>query len=87
MSQAQGQEIIRELAREADILVENFKVGGLKKYGLDYDSLKQINPRLIYASLTGFGQTGPDAAKPGYDYIIQGLSGLMSTRTKWWLTP
>lgn len=78
MSQAKGQEIIRDLAREADILVENFKVGGLKKYGLDYDTLKEINPRLIYASLTGFGQTGPDAAKPGYDYIIQGLSGLMS---------
>ncbi|MDO5679259.1 MAG: CaiB/BaiF CoA-transferase family protein [Pelistega sp.] len=78
MSQAQGQEIIRDLAREADILVENFKVGGLKKYGLDYASLQQINPRLIYASLTGFGQTGPDSAKPGYDYIIQGLSGLMS---------
>ena len=53
-------------------------MGGLKKYGLDYDSLKQANPRLIYASLTGFGQTGPDAARPGYDYIIQGLSGLMS---------
>ena len=78
MSQAQGQEIIRDLAREADILVENFKVGGLKKYGLDYASLQQINPRLIYASLTGFGQTGPDSGKPGYDYIIQGLSGLMS---------
>ena len=78
MSQAQGQEIIRDLARESDILVENFKVGGLKKYGLDYASLQQINPRLIYASLTGFGQTGPDSGKPGYDYIIQGLSGLMS---------
>ena len=78
MSQEQGQEIIRDLAREADILVENFKVGGLKKYGLDYPSLQKINPRLIYASLTGFGQTGPDSAKPGYDYIIQGLSGLMS---------
>ena len=78
MSQERGQEIIRDLAREADILVENFKVGGLKKYGLDYASLQKINPRLIYASLTGFGQTGPDSSKPGYDYIIQGLSGLMS---------
>ena len=73
-----GQAIIKKLAVDSDILVENFKVGGLKKYGLDYDSLKQDNPRLIYASLTGFGQTGPDAARPGYDYIIQGLSGLMS---------
>ncbi|MGP9518453.1 MULTISPECIES: CaiB/BaiF CoA transferase family protein [unclassified Psychrobacter] len=73
-----GQTIIKQLIAESDILVENFKVGGLKKYGLDYDSLKQDNPRLIYASLTGFGQTGPDAARPGYDYIIQGLSGLMS---------
>ncbi|MGM8889845.1 CaiB/BaiF CoA transferase family protein [Psychrobacter sp. 1Y1] len=73
-----GQTIIKQLIAESDILVENFKVGGLKKYGLDYDSLKQSNPRLIYASLTGFGQTGPDAARPGYDYIIQGLSGLMS---------
>lgn len=73
-----GQTIIKELIADSDIVVENFKVGGLKKYGLDYDSLKQDNPRLIYASLTGFGQTGPDAKRPGYDYIIQGLSGLMS---------
>ncbi len=73
-----GQTIIKQLIADSDILVENFKVGGLKKYGLDYDSLKQDSPRLIYASLTGFGQTGPDAARPGYDYIIQGLSGLMS---------
>ncbi|WP_432785726.1 Acetyl-CoA:oxalate CoA-transferase [Oligella sp. MSHR50489EDL] len=78
MSRPEGQAIIRRLALEADILVENFKVGGLKKYGLDYESLKAINPRLIYASLTGFGQNGPDAHKPGYDYIIQALSGLMS---------
>ncbi|WP_296243213.1 CaiB/BaiF CoA transferase family protein [Psychrobacter sp. UBA6766] len=73
-----GQTIIKQLVAESDIVVENFKVGGLKKYGLDYDSLKLDNPRLIYASLTGFGQTGPDAKRPGYDYIIQGLSGLMS---------
>ena len=78
MSRPEGQAIIRRLAQEADILVENFKVGGLKKYGLDYESLKTVNPRLIYASLTGFGQYGPDAHKPGYDYIIQALSGLMS---------
>ncbi len=75
---AEGQDIIKRLAADSDIVVENFKVGGLKKYGLDYDSLKKHNPRLIYASLTGFGQTGPDAMLPGYDYIIQGLSGLMS---------
>lgn len=74
----EGQKLIKELAKNSDVLVENFKVGGLKKYGLDYESLKAINNRLIYASLTGFGQTGPDAHKPGYDYIIQGLSGLMS---------
>ncbi|OLF36163.1 MULTISPECIES: CaiB/BaiF CoA transferase family protein [unclassified Psychrobacter] len=74
----EGQTIIKQLIADSDIVVENFKVGGLKKYGLDYESLKQDNPRLIYASLTGFGQTGPDAKRPGYDYIIQGLSGLMS---------
>lgn len=78
MSHPEGQKIIRRLVAEADVLVENFKVGGLKKYGLDYDTLKELNPRLVYASLTGFGQTGPDADKPGYDYIIQALSGLMS---------
>ena len=73
----EGQAAIRQLASEADILIENFKVGGLKKYGLDYGSLKAVNPRLIYASITGFGQTGPYAARAGYDYIIQGMSGLM----------
>ena len=78
ISTAAGQEIIKKMVADADVLVENYKVGGLKKYGLDYDSLKEANPRLVYASLTGFGQTGPDARKPGYDYIIQGQSGLMS---------
>lgn len=78
ITQPDGQAIIRQLITEADILVENFKVGNLKKYGLDYDNVKQINPRIIYASLTGFGQTGVDAHKAGYDYIVQGLSGLMS---------
>ncbi|WP_296404666.1 CaiB/BaiF CoA-transferase family protein [Psychrobacter sp.] len=78
MSKPEGQDIIKKLALECDVLVENFKVGGLKKYGLDYHSLQALNPRLIYASLTGFGQTGPDAHKPGYDFISQGLSGLMS---------
>ena len=78
ISTAAGQDIIKKMVADADVLVENYKVGGLKKYGLDYDSLKTLNPRLVYASLTGFGQTGPDARKPGYDYIIQGQSGLMS---------
>ena len=75
---AEGQAIIKKLAADSDVLVENFKVGGLKKYGLDYEQIKALNPRLIYASLTGFGQSGPDAGRAGYDYIIQGLSGLMS---------
>lgn len=74
----EGQEQVRELVRDADILIENFKVGGLAKYGLDYDSLKEVNPGLIYCSITGFGQTGPYAHRAGYDYIIQGMSGLMS---------
>ncbi|PCI87595.1 MAG: CoA transferase [Hyphomicrobiales bacterium] len=73
-----GQQEIRDLIKDADILVENFKVGGLKKYGLDYASLAAINPKLIYCSITGFGQTGPDAKLAGYDYLIQGMSGLMS---------
>ena len=73
-----GAELVRELALQSDILVENFKVGGLKKYGLDYESLKAINPRLIYCSITGFGQTGPYASSPGYDFMIQGMGGLMS---------
>lgn len=75
---AEGQQKIRDLARDSDILVENYKVGGLKKYGLDYDSLKQVNPRLIYCSITGFGQTGPYAKRPGYDFLIQAMSGMMS---------
>ncbi|WP_371224934.1 CaiB/BaiF CoA transferase family protein [Roseovarius sp. 2305UL8-3] len=73
-----GQEQVRELIRDADIVIENFKVGGLAKYGLDYDSLAAINPGLIYCSITGFGQDGPYAHRAGYDYIIQGMSGLMS---------
>ncbi len=77
MDTPEGQAAIRALAAETDILIENFKVGGLRKYGLDYESLKQINQRLIYASITGFGQDGPYAARAGYDYIIQGMSGLM----------
>ncbi|HLX97979.1 MAG TPA: CoA transferase, partial [Roseiarcus sp.] len=70
-----GREIVRRLAGRADVLVENFKVGGLKKFGLDYESLKPLNPRLIYCSLTGFGQTGPYAKRAGYDFLIQGMSG------------
>ncbi|MCA0872647.1 CoA transferase [Seohaeicola saemankumensis] len=77
-STAEGQQKIREMVADADILIENFKLGGLAKYGLDYDSLKEINPRLIYCSITGFGQTGPYAHRAGYDFIIQGMSGLMS---------
>ena len=74
----EGQEAVRDLVRGADVLIENFKVGGLVKYGLDYASLSAINPGLIYCSVTGFGQTGPYAHRAGYDYIIQGMSGLMS---------
>ncbi|MGN6579256.1 MAG: CaiB/BaiF CoA transferase family protein [Bordetella sp.] len=73
-----GAQVVRELAMQSDILVENFKVGGLKKYGLDYDTLREINPRLIYCSVTGFGQNGPYANRPGYDFMIQGMGGLMS---------
>ncbi len=71
-------EIAKSLIREADVLIENFKLGGLAKFGLDYESVKAINPGLVYCSITGFGQTGPYAHRAGYDYIIQGMSGLMS---------
>jgi crotonobetainyl-CoA:carnitine CoA-transferase CaiB-like acyl-CoA transferase len=74
----EGRTRVLELARGADVLIENFKLGGLAKYGLDYESLRAINPGLIYCSITGFGQTGPYAHRAGYDYIIQGMSGLMS---------
>lgn len=75
---SEGQELVRALAAKSDIVIENFKVGGLAAYGLDYASLKAINPRLIYCSITGFGQTGPYAKRAGYDFMIQGLGGLMS---------
>ncbi|KIF80398.1 CaiB/BaiF CoA transferase family protein [Noviherbaspirillum autotrophicum] len=75
---AQGQELIRALARKADVVLENFKVGGLAQYGLDYESLRAENSRLVYCSITGFGQIGPYANRPGYDFLIQGLGGLMS---------
>ncbi|TXI06109.1 MAG: CoA transferase [Pseudorhodobacter sp.] len=74
----EGQETVRKLVADADVLIENFKVGGLAKYGLDYESLRKVNPRLIYCSITGFGQTGPYAHRAGYDFIIQGMAGLMS---------
>ena len=75
---ASGQEVIRELALRSDILIENYKVGGLAQYGLDYQSLHALNPRLIYCSITGFGQTGPLAKRAGYDAMIQAMGGLMS---------
>ena len=78
ISQPEGQRLVKALAAEADIVLENFKVGGLAQYGLDYESLKAVNPRLIYCSITGFGQTGPYAPRAGYDFLIQGMGGLMS---------
>ena len=75
---AEGQALVRDLVADADVLIENFKVGGLAKYGLDYAALAAVNPRLIYCSITGFGQTGPYAHRAGYDFIIQGMAGLMS---------
>jgi len=73
-----GQDLIRLLVVECDVLLENYKVGGLKKYGLDYDSLIKVNPRLVYCSITGFGQTGPYSPRAGYDFLIQAMGGLMS---------
>lgn len=74
----EGQDLVRALAADSDVVIENYKAGSLKKYGLDYDSLNAINPKLVYCSITGFGQTGPRAPEPGYDFIIQGMGGLMS---------
>ncbi len=78
LSNANDQLRLKKLIQSSDILIENFKVGGLKKYGFDYESVKSINPALIYCSITGFGQTGPYSHRAGYDYIIQGMSGFMS---------
>jgi len=78
ISKPEGQDIIRELVLQSDVLVENYKVGDLAKYGLDYASLTQIKPQLVYCSITGFGQNGPYAQRPGYDYIVQGMGGFMS---------
>ena len=77
-SRSEGADTLRKLVATADVLIENFKLGGLKKYGLDYESLKAINPRLVYCSITGFGQDGPYAPRAGYDFIIQAMAGMMS---------
>ena len=78
LSHPDGQALVRELAAKSDVLLENYKVGDLARYGLDYETLHALNPRLIYCSVTGFGQTGPYAERPGYDFMIQGMGGLMS---------
>ena len=77
-AKSEGAELVRRLAPHCQILVENFKTGGLKKYGLDYESVAKINPAIVYCSITGFGQTGPYSKRPGYDYIVQATGGLMS---------
>ncbi|KRA82739.1 CaiB/BaiF CoA transferase family protein [Altererythrobacter sp. Root672] len=73
----EGRAKVLDLVRDADVLIENFKLGGLAKYGLDYESLREVNPRLVYCSITGFGQDGPYASRAGYDFIVQGMSGIM----------
>ena len=78
IQQQEGQALIHQLIEQSDVLIENFKVGGLQKYKLDYDAVKHINPKLIYCSITGFGQSGPYANRPGYDFLLQGMGGLMS---------
>ncbi|QIB52568.1 CaiB/BaiF CoA-transferase family protein [Pseudomonas sp. OIL-1] len=78
LASSAGQELVRALVTDCDVLIENYKAGSLGKYGLDYQTLSEINPRLVYCSITGFGQTGPRAEEPGYDFIIQGMGGLMS---------
>ncbi|MDV7340602.1 CaiB/BaiF CoA-transferase family protein [Terasakiella sp. A23] len=78
MATEEGQKLIHQLVAECDVVIENFKVGGLKKYKLDYESLKQVKPDIVYCSITGFGQTGPYANRAGYDFLIQGMGGLMS---------
>ncbi|MDQ0315987.1 CaiB/BaiF CoA transferase family protein [Amorphus orientalis] len=78
LSRPEGQEIIRRLVADADVVLENYKVGQLARYGLDYESLSQLNPKIVYCSITGFGQTGPYAPRAGYDFMIQGMGGIMS---------
>lgn len=82
ISKPEGQALIRELVASCDVVLENFKVGGLKRYGLDYESLKQVKPDLIYCSITGFGQNGPYAQRAGYDFMLQGMGGLMDITGK-----
>lgn len=82
ITKPEGQRLIQELAQNADVLIENFKTGGLTQYGLDYTTLNKLNPRLIYCSITGFGHTGPYAKRPGYDFLIQAMGGLMSVTGK-----
>ncbi|MBK8018210.1 MAG: CoA transferase [Betaproteobacteria bacterium] len=78
LARPEGQRIVRELAKQCDVLLENYKLGGLAQYGLDYASLHELNPRLVYCSITGFGQSGPYSPRAGYDFILQGMGGLMS---------
>lgn len=78
ISKPEGAQLVRDLAAKVDVLLENYKFGDLTRYGLGYEQLKAINPRLVYCSITGFGQTGPDREKPGYDFMIQGMGGIMS---------
>jgi len=78
LSKPEGQKIVRDLAAKCDVLIENYKVGDLARYGLGYEDLKKLNPKIIYASVTGFGQTGPYRERPGYDFMIQGMGGVMS---------
>ncbi|MGI9350767.1 MAG: CaiB/BaiF CoA transferase family protein [Rhizobiaceae bacterium] len=82
LTNPEGQKIIRELVKGCDVLIENFKAGDLARYGLDYNTLSEINPKLIYCSITGFGMTGPYAKRPGYDFLIQGMGGIMSLTGK-----
>ena len=79
ISKPEGQKLVRELARVSDVLIENYKFGDLARYGLAYDDLKLVNPGLIYCSVTGFGQTGPYREHPGYDFMIQGMGGMMKS--------
>lgn len=79
MASPDGQELVRDLARTSDIVVENFKTGGLRRYGLDYESLRTVNPKLVYCSITGFGQTGPNSKLPGYDLIFQAMTGVIAS--------
>src|SRR5215813_6255369 len=78
ISKPEGQKLVRKLAKISDVLIENYKFGDLARYGLGYEDLKKINPRIVYCSVTGFGQTGPYAERPGYDFMIQGMAGIMS---------